>query len=100
MSHRVCKNLLKEKIKQMKMPKAYKQFAESEAFTLMLSRFSKRIGLPYTLSLKSMLLVYRICIYEDAILNKSPWCDLFTQPELEMIEYLLDIDEYHDAHGR
>lgn len=97
-SHTQCKRLVKKKYK--KRSPLLEQFKSSSIVTKMLNSFSERNGLNYVLTLDSLMLVYKICIYEDAILGHSPWCTLLTNKELSLIEYMLDIEEYHDAHGR
>lgn len=66
----------------------------------MLMEFSQRNGFSFTISIESIILLYKACAYETALFNFSPWCHLFTRTELIVIEYILDVDEYHDAYGQ
>ena len=82
-----------------KYPKEYAEFAQSEAFSNLLLLFSIRNGLRFTVTFDTLVVMYRACSYEMAIFRYSPWCHLFTNSELEILDYLMDISEYFDAYG-
>ncbi|KAH9516844.1 multiple inositol polyphosphate phosphatase 1 isoform X1 [Dermatophagoides farinae] len=99
MSHKKCKGLIIDS-SGSKIPKSqkYLKLLESKPIKMMLINFSQRNGLEYTIKIESLIMLYKACSYETAIFAFSPWCHLFTQSELKIIEYLLDVDEYHDAY--
>lgn len=100
MSHRTCKKMISSKGKEIPKSKELLNLMQSKPIIQMLNKFSQRIGLNYTISLKSLLLLYKACSYEIAIYRFSPWCHLFILPELKIIEYLLDVEEYFDAYRK
>lgn len=38
---------------------------------------------------------YIFCAYENALNTFSPWCNIFTIAELRLMEYILDVVDYH-----
>ena len=101
MSHKQCKKKMEEKNNRPpKHPKEYDQFAQTEAFANLLTSFSIRNGLRFTVSFDTLVVMYRACSYEVAIHRFSPWCHLFTNSELIVLDYLMDISEYFDAYGK
>lgn len=100
MSHRTCKKMINSKGKEMPKSRELSKLIQSKPIIQMLNQFSQRIGLDYTISLESLILLYKACSYEIAIYRFSPWCHLFILPELKIIEYLLDVEEYFDAYRR
>ncbi|OTF74236.1 Multiple inositol polyphosphate phosphatase-like protein [Euroglyphus maynei] len=99
MSHKKCKRFIIDSLGS-KIPRSEKfsKLLESKPIKMMAINFSQRNGLNYTIKIESLIMLYKACSYETAIFSTSPWCQLFTQKELKIIEYLLDVDEYHDAY--
>nr|XP_027205533.1 multiple inositol polyphosphate phosphatase 1-like [Dermatophagoides pteronyssinus] len=106
MSHKKCKRLIEDSLSESsessssKIPKSKKfsKLLESKPIKMMSINFSQRNGLKYTMKIESLIMLYKACSYETAIYTFSPWCHLFSESELKIIEYLLDIDEYFDAY--
>ena len=47
-----------------------------------------------------MKIMHRQCMFELAILGKSPWCAVFTEEDLKLVEFRDDLDDYYkDAYG-
>ena len=42
--------------------------------------------------------IYRVCGYEIAIYRHSPWCELFTNAELKVMEFLDDVLQFNEAY--
>lgn len=99
MTHKKCKKMM-EKNPPPKNPPEYDMFAQSEAFAKLLTAFSQRNGLRFTVTFDTLVVIYRACSYEMAIHRYSPWCQLFDNSELKVLDYLMDISEYFDAYGR
>lgn len=52
------------------------------------------------ISSAEMELMHKQCAYETAILGRSPWCAVFTEEDLKVIEFHEDLDDfYKDSFG-
>lgn len=96
LTHKTCKQLLDS---PPDISKDYTRLIESDSMKYLLMSFSDRIGIQYTLSLDSVINIYKICQYEIALFKYSPWCPLFNEPELKLLEYMYDIELYHESYG-
>ncbi|KAI7690366.1 hypothetical protein SSS_05872 [Sarcoptes scabiei] len=99
LSHKECKNYLKSNGSTIPESEDLQTLIKSLPIQEMLMEFSQRNGFSFTISIESIILLYKACAYETALFNFSPWCHLFTRTELIVIEYILDVDEYHDAYA-
>ncbi|OWR52086.1 putative multiple inositol polyphosphate phosphatase 1 precursor [Danaus plexippus plexippus] len=57
----------------------------------------RRVGLDFELNPKSILSVYNLCrnYRSYSVLKRSPWCALFTDDELMILEYVENITHYY-----
>src|SRR6218665_1427658 len=102
MSHRQCKSKLEENHKETieaMQEEQMDKLLKSSSMTSMLRHFSERHHFPVTLGADTVLLMHRVCSFEMAIYDSSPWCLLFTNSELKFLTYVLDRQEYFDAYG-
>lgn len=63
----------------------------------MKNRVEQRIGLNFTLTDNQITALYDLCRYQfDGIRDKpSPWCSMFSTVDLEVFEYLGDLNHYY-----
>ncbi|CAH2073620.1 unnamed protein product, partial [Iphiclides podalirius] len=67
-----------------------------------LESVSKRLGLNRTLSLDTVVLIYKVCGYETSWRKQhlSPWCYAFDGKTAEVLEYYVDLKHYWlDGYG-
>lgn len=63
----------------------------------MKERIEKKLGLSFSLTNKNIIAIYDLCRYtSDGITNEySPWCAVFSEEDLEIIEYVGDLEHYY-----
>ncbi|KAJ8731977.1 hypothetical protein PYW08_014707 [Mythimna loreyi] len=81
-------------------PDSYKmslQYMETPEYVNMKEKLEKRLGLNFTLTNKNIIAIYDLCRYTSYGLTNefSPWCAVFTQEDLKMIEYVGDLEHYY-----
>ncbi|XP_051168153.1 multiple inositol polyphosphate phosphatase 1 isoform X2 [Leptopilina boulardi] len=84
-----------------KKPAATKErekFIKSRTVENMLNEFSERIG--EKLDFDTVLLIYLACSFETALGQVSPWCDLLSLKDFEILDYLEDLKSFwKDGYG-
>lgn len=69
----------------------------------MVSRVSERLGFQADLSPSTVESMYRACAFEKAwnVTEPSKWCTAFTEEDLQVLEYIGDLNHYYEAgYGR
>jgi len=77
-------------------------FEQSDEFLSMIQSVSDRLGFETSLSLDDIDRFYMMCSFEKAWRPKklSPWCAVFSENDLEILEYREDLDYYYeDGYG-
>lgn len=88
-----------------KNPEAYEEqqkFEQSKLFQEMVEQVSKRLGFEEKISSDDIKLMYTTCGFETAWFPNevSPWCTIFTEKDLQILEYNEDLEYYWiDGHG-
>ncbi|KAE9536777.1 hypothetical protein AGLY_006839 [Aphis glycines] len=77
-----------------------KKFEDGPLVRSVVSRVSMAMGLKQNLSYENVSLMLESCKYEKAwyIQSRPPWCAVFTQYDLEILEYIEDL-KYYYANG-
>ncbi|KAM3962286.1 LOW QUALITY PROTEIN: multiple inositol polyphosphate phosphatase 1-like [Aphomia sociella] len=78
------------------------KYLKSSDYLLVKDRIQRRIGLEYTLSDEDVLAIYDLCRYTSSGFESSPspWCALFTTEDLQVLEYIKDLNNYYtDSYG-
>ncbi|KAJ8732800.1 hypothetical protein PYW07_015399 [Mythimna separata] len=91
-----CKSYLREVYNNRDTYKTSLQYMESPEYANMKRRIEKRLGLSFSLTNKNVIAIYDLCRYiSNGITNKySPWCAVFTEEDLKIIEYVGDLEHY------
>jgi len=80
-----------------------KRFEESDFFRdNLVTPLSEKLGQNKTISIEDLEAVYNGCIFEQAWHPGKPstWCQVFTEEQMEMMEYREDLENYwQDGHG-
>ena len=103
--HDVCEELLLNQGVQLGKPKLVKDFRTSELMQKLFEKVSHRFGLSNQskkIDFKLLRNIIRACHFEYAIYghNQAPWCAAFKKDELQILEYLDDLEDFHeDAYG-
>lgn len=77
-------------------------FEQTDEFLLMIKSISDRLGFEKSLSLDEIEKLYMMCSFEKAWRPKklSPWCAVFSEDDLEIMEYREDLEYYYeDGYG-
>ncbi|KAJ8731981.1 hypothetical protein PYW08_014711 [Mythimna loreyi] len=92
-----CKAYLKEVYTNGDTYKMSLQYMETPEYVNMKNRIEKRLGLNFTLTNRNIIAIYDLCRYiSDGINNTfSPWCAVFTEEDLKIIEYVGDLEHYY-----
>lgn len=81
----------------------HNKFADTVMFKEMVDDVSTKMGFKYPLTPKQIETMWDMCRYEQSwfITKLSPWCSVFTKPQIDMLEYKEDIKYfYKSGHGR
>ena len=101
--HDTCKEFLSEQGVKLEKPKMVKQLRQSDQMQKLIARVNERIAAnsEYSVDAKVLRHIVRACYFEFAIHEqRSGWCSLLGDEELKLLEYLDDIEDYHeDAYG-
>ncbi|GIY25289.1 hypothetical protein CEXT_303621 [Caerostris extrusa] len=97
--YKYCKTLLK-KCNNFEYDKTeIKKFDKGPLMKEVVKSVSQRIGV--TLTNEDVKLIHNACMFEYALDYGDPWCSLFTNEELEVLEFGGDIyDYYTQSYGR
>lgn len=91
--------LAHRKFKKKNKNKTKKDELDIKFIEAMVQQFCERNGLETgSITIDTLKLIYRVCSYEMAHSRHSPWCRLFTNSELQVIEYLCDMQAYKTAY--
>lgn len=77
-------------------------FEQTNEFLSMIKSVSDRLGFEKTLNLTDINMLYTMCSFEKAWRPKklSAWCAVFSEEDLEIMEYREDLDYYYqDGYG-
>lgn len=80
----------------------HKKFAGSSHMQNVVKKVNERLGLNNELSISDISIMYIACGFETAWnkRTKSPWCSLFTEENLKVLEYMEDLKYYwQDGYG-
>ncbi|XP_045542903.1 multiple inositol polyphosphate phosphatase 1-like [Papilio machaon] len=97
-----CDKWQKQVKKNSSTYKEQKIFGNSDLMNKTLESVSQRLGLNRTLSLDTVVLMYKICGYETSWRKNhiSPWCYGFDKNRAEVLEYYIDLKHYWlDGYG-
>ncbi|RWS25406.1 Multiple inositol polyphosphate phosphatase-like protein [Leptotrombidium deliense] len=98
--HSMCKEKIKQKSGKLPKFKTLKDFRKSELMTKIGEAVKMRLGLQREIDFSIIDALVKTCAYEYATYNDSPWCALFTNTELQVMEYYYDLKDYlEDAYG-
>ncbi|XP_012144858.2 multiple inositol polyphosphate phosphatase 1 [Megachile rotundata] len=78
-------------------------FENSQRYDKLINDISKRLGFQHNLTLDEVMDMYTACVFEKAwhVDKVSPWCAVFTEEELKVIEYKSDLYYYyHTGYGQ
>ncbi|XP_015111808.1 multiple inositol polyphosphate phosphatase 1 [Diachasma alloeum] len=78
-------------------------FLRGHEFSDLIRNVSSRLGFQYQLSADKIRSMYDMCRYEKAwaVEKLSPWCAIFSNEELKVMEYTEDLEYYYTAgYGR
>nr|XP_034824785.1 multiple inositol polyphosphate phosphatase 1-like [Maniola hyperantus] len=75
----------------------YERYSNSSEYLVTKDRIRRRTGIEYNLTDETITALYDLCRYtwsaEDSKI--SPWCALFTNTDLEILEYAQDLRHYY-----
>ncbi|VVC24780.1 Histidine phosphatase superfamily,Histidine phosphatase superfamily, clade-2,Histidine acid [Cinara cedri] len=76
-----------------------RKFQHGEEMQRVLLGVSKTMGLNYTLSLDTVLVMYESCRYEKSwhVRSHPAWCAVFSQDDLDVLEYREDLHYYYST---
>ncbi|CAG9785009.1 unnamed protein product [Diatraea saccharalis] len=86
-------------------PKTYEEAAnyqKSSEYLAMKDRVERRTGLDFKLTDENVTALYDLCRFTWSGINgiASPWCALFTSEDLQVLEYVEDLNQYYkNGHG-
>ncbi|XP_063995033.1 multiple inositol polyphosphate phosphatase 1-like [Diachasmimorpha longicaudata] len=78
-------------------------FLKGQEFSNVIQNVSSRLGFQYPLSADKIRSMYDMCRYDKvwAVEKLSPWCAVFNNEELKVMEYAEDLEYYYTAgYGR
>ena len=100
--YKLCSRWLSEVKKNKAALIEVSKFQESEVFQTMREVVTARIGLTELISLDDLEAVYVGCVFGQAWNpdKTSPWCNVFADEELSIMEYREDLEAYwQDGYG-
>ncbi len=101
--YKVCSRWQRDVKKNPESLMERRLFEESEQFREnVLEAITKRLGYTQILTLKDIDTLYNGCVFGQAWnpASPAPWCQVFTQEELDMLEYREDLEYYwQDGYG-
>lgn len=96
--YKKCKRWKQEIHKKPASTEEREKFMQSRTVKTMLHEFSERIG--GKLDFKAILTIYLACCFETALGQDSPWCELFSLNDFEIMEYSEDLKSFwKDGYG-
>lgn len=94
--HKECGKLIKDKEDN---PAEVDKLENGPYMQRVLDRMSWRLG--FNVTREDAKVMARICAFEYAIRDHSPWCAVFGEDELKVLEFRDDLDDYYeDGYGR
>ncbi|KAJ8732801.1 hypothetical protein PYW07_015400 [Mythimna separata] len=73
------------------------QYMDNPEYVNMKEKIEERLGLSFPLTNKNLIAIYDLCRYTSDGITKqfSPWCAVFTEEDLKIIEYVGDLEHYY-----
>ncbi|XP_077527735.1 multiple inositol polyphosphate phosphatase 1-like [Haemaphysalis longicornis] len=94
----VCEEKLEKQGVKQKESEEEKKFLNSTEVRTMVEAVSQRTGV--NLSIGDVKLMAKMCAFEVAHEGWSPFCHVFDGPDLDLLEYAADLEDYEeDAYG-
>ncbi|XP_050350980.1 multiple inositol polyphosphate phosphatase 1-like [Nymphalis io] len=94
--YRFCKKRGGEVINSTQASEEISRYQEAPEFKELQQNVQKRIGIDHELHPRTIMGFYDLCRFYRAysIVKRSPWCALFTDNDLQILEYVEDIRHY------
>nr|XP_032517365.1 multiple inositol polyphosphate phosphatase 1-like [Danaus plexippus plexippus] len=95
--YRYCQKRWDEISNSTRIASKIQKYTETKEFKKLQANVQRRVGLDFELNPKSILSVYNLCrnYRSYSVLKRSPWCALFTDDELMILEYVENITHYY-----
>ncbi|RWS17167.1 Multiple inositol polyphosphate phosphatase 1-like protein [Dinothrombium tinctorium] len=103
--HAKCKKVYKQNGGKLEKPKAVIELRNSDLVSSLGKRVKERLGIATAgknlSDYQFVEVIAKACRFEYACQVDTPWCSAFGEPELKVLEYIEDLEDFlDDAYGR